>query len=163
MNWSSMDGWSVSEWENGARMSRTLLEDSDRFRKIMRVRMNILDILVVEDRITKKEKREVVKFIGKVYHTLRTSKLPSDGIECSICLLDIDADAVITECGHMFHFKCQRSWEVRRTTCAVCRQITNKYGKKMGVTGLWLKLASRLTVGERIKVIEPLNPRIESK
>lgn len=156
-----MDGWSVTEWVNGARRHRRLPENSDRFRRIKIVRMNMVNIL--DGRLTNSEKNEAMTNMNKVYHAMQTSMLESDKMECAICLNMISYEAVITDCGHVFHYHCQLKWETISKKCAICRQDSNKSNRKMGVQGLWLKFTGKMTIQERIQATAPLAEANESK
>lgn len=156
-----MDGWSVSEWSGGARMEKRLCEGSDRFRRIKIVRRKMLDML--GSRITIQERNEGESNIEKVYHATQSTMFGTDVVKCTICLLNISYQGVVSECGHMFHYICQRRWESISQKCAICRQQIDDNGKKWGVQGLWLKLIVKLTIKERIEVAEPLRKTLESK
>jgi hypothetical protein len=41
---------------------------------------------------------------------------------CSICLIDIDTNSIVTSCGHIYHKKCFNRWMKRRRTCPICRK-----------------------------------------
>ena len=56
-------------------------------------------------------------------------KIDSKNDECSICynLLNDSADIAITNCKHVFHFKCLQTWQNVQsvsfgTTCPYCRK-----------------------------------------
>lgn len=156
-----MDGWSVSKWADGVRIHKRLRENSDRFRKIKVVRSNMLDVL--GSRISDVERNEALFNMEKVHHVMQSTVLESNKMQCAICLLIINCEAIVMECGHMFHYVCAREWGWRSLKCAVCRQNIHINGKKIGVTGLWLKFMTRLTIKERMEVTEPLRIIRESK
>lgn len=151
-----MDGLHIGEWIDGARGCKELDENSERFRKIQLVRANMLKEL--GERINDSEKTEGFRNLKKVYHVMQSAMLESDEETCSICLLSISYEGVVTDCGHMFHYECEKEWCRRSRICAVCRQNVKMkgIGKKIGVQGLWLKFMSRLTIKERMQVLEPM-------
>ena len=54
---------------------------------------------------------------------------PSVPEDCAICLLAIDAGAIIVtlRCEHTFHAECVTRWAARRATCPICRsRITTR-------------------------------------
>lgn len=42
-------------------------------------------------------------------------------MECSICLLEINADQRTTACGHSFHSTCLNQWLIQSPSCPLCR------------------------------------------
>jgi len=47
--------------------------------------------------------------------------VPKTGAQCSVCLLNIDADATSMPCGHLHHKACLSRWLRSHNTCPVCR------------------------------------------
>jgi hypothetical protein len=40
---------------------------------------------------------------------------------CSICLLNLDNNIGILNCGHSFHLKCIEDWREKNDSCPICR------------------------------------------
>jgi hypothetical protein len=67
--------------------------------------------------------------------------LDEDDLQCTICYAKMEeCDMTLTNCGHVFHESCLRTWRERQTTCPKCRKHTNAFR----TTGDRLILARRI-------------------
>ena len=64
---------------------------------------------------------------------------------CCICFNHMrDCDIAVTNCAHLFHAACLRTWRRQSSTCPTCRRQTNAFRRS----------TSRIIVARKIEIAE---------
>lgn len=72
--------------------------------------------IVLSENISETRKSETILFLQQ--HKTDTI----NGEVCPICMDASENEAVLLECGHLFHCECLKDWVMIKGSCPVCRK-----------------------------------------
>lgn len=72
--------------------------------------------IVLSENVSEARKSETILFLQQ--HRAETI----NGEACPICMESSDIEAVLLDCGHLFHRDCLKDWVLIKGSCPVCRK-----------------------------------------
>ncbi len=91
-----------------------------------------------KEMIIKKKRRKIILNSISLLNNSGLKPVFSYNDECVICLCKCGIDSIVTECKHIFCYKCLEKWKETNdsTCCPICKNILNNNDRIVSLNGL---------------------------